>query len=372
MSRLCDPMRAISERLRYDLIRYWEETGSVRAASEKAGVSYGAAWRWISRYNQTGGVKEQRKTGPKRALDTVASDKAHELLLNGSLSGANAVGHELHRLGLASRPVHGSTVIRAARAVAATRGHAIMAYRGKPVKALSDLTIAKRLAFAQAHKKTNWKTVVFSDRKKFLFWYPGSKVKHVSWCIRGSKPEVKVSAHPQAFNVYAALTPNGLTGVHVVAGTSKHTTTHTTKQGQPARNITAGEYQRVLMDTLLPQGCEKMGGTLGSAWVFQQDNDPTHKAAPQVVEAYNKAYGSSISVLPAWPPSSPDLNPIENVWAVVQRKVNRRGCNSFEEFKAAVVEELQSFSKKSVINLYASMSKRISCLITNKGGRTGY
>ena len=115
-----------------------------------------------------------------------------------------------------------------------------------------------------------------------------------------------------------------------------------------------------------------MGGTLGSAWVFQQDNDPTHKAAPQVVEAYNKAYGSSISVLPAWPPSSPDLNPIENVWAVVQRKVNRRGCNSFEEFKAAVVEELQSFSKKSISNLYASMSKRISCVITNKGGRTGY
>ena len=182
-----------------------------------------------------------------------------------------------------------------------------------------------RLAFARANQKTNWDNVVFSDRKMFLFCFPGTKVRSVVWAVKGTRPEANVASHPHAFNVYAALTPHGLTGVHVVAGTSKHTTSHTTKQGKPARNITAGEYQQVLTHTLLPKGCGLMGGALGSAWVFQQDNDPTHKAAPQVVQAYNKAHGSSITVLPNWPPSSPDLNPVENVWALVQRKVNSRG-----------------------------------------------
>jgi DDE superfamily endonuclease len=365
-------MRAIPEEARFGLLFFHRQTGSVRQAAALAGVSYGAARRWIERHDKTGAMKELPKTGPKRAFSTAAAEKAKELLLDGDFSGSTAVGRELHRQGLAPRPLHGSTVIRAARAAAASHGVAIAAYRGKPVKQLSAPTLAKRLAFAKAHKKTNWSTVVFSDRKKFLFWYPGTKVKRVVWCIQGTRPGAKVSAHPQAFNVYAALTPHGMTAVHVVAGTSKHSSPFTTKQGKPARNITAGEYREVLHQTLLPEGCKLMGGALGSSWVFQQDNDPTHRAAPQVVQAYNKAHGSSIKVLPNWPPSSPDLNPIENVWAIVQARVNKRGPQTFEDFKAAVIQELKGLSQQTINNLYASMKGRIDAVLSKGGDRTGY
>jgi hypothetical protein len=365
-------MRAIPEHLRYDLLRYFKDTGSIRAAAAKAQVSYGAARRWITRHGSTGSMKELPKIGQKRVLDTAAAEKAEELLLDGSWSGANAVGRELHRLGLASRPVHGNTVIRAARAVAASHGRAIVAYRGKPAKQLSPNTRAKRLAFARSHQKTNWRMVVFSDRKKFLFSYPGTSVKSVVWGIKGSRPEAKVASHPLAFNVYAALTPHGVTDVHVVAGTSKHTTTHVTKQGKPARNITAGEYRCVLTDTLLPEGCKLMGGALGSAWVLQQDNDPTHRAAPKIVQAYNKAHGSSITVLPNWPPSSPDLNLIENVWSVVQENVNRAAPKTFKDFQQAVIRELKGLSKQTISNLYASMKGRLEAVISREGGKTGY
>lgn len=365
-------MRAISDRVRWDLVRFWEETGSIRAAAVKAEVAYGTALRWISRYRSTGHVKEQHKTGRKRALSTGAAKTAKELLLGGAWSGAAAIGRELHRRGLVSRPVHLTTVIRGAKAAAASEGTPIRAFRGKPLKELTASTLAKRLAFAKANKHTHWRSVVFSDRKKFLFWYPGSMVKHVVWCTKGSKPVAKVSSHPMALNIYAALTPKGLTAVHVVAGTSKHTTTHTTKKGKPARNITAGEYHQVLTTTLLPEGARLMGGAQGSAWVFQQDNDPTHRAAPQIVQAYNRAHGTRVTVLPNWPPNSPDLNPIENVWAYVQRKVNARGCSTFEQFKQAVLDELAAVPQKQISRLYTSMPKRISSVISKMGDRTGF
>ena len=175
-----------------------------------------------------------------------------------------------------------------------------------------------------------------------------------------------------SLNVYAALTPKGMTAVHVVAGTSKHSSPFTTKQGKPARNITAGEYQVVMHKTLLPEGNRLMGGALGSAWVFQQDNDPTHRAAPQIVLAYNKAYGSSITVLANWPPNSPDLNPIENVWAYVQRRVHARGCSTFEQFKQAVLQELAAVPHKHISKLYTSVPKRLSAVISRGGDRTRY
>ena len=359
-------------RLRWDIVRHWEATGSIRAAAALARVSYGAALRWVSRFKSTKGVDDLPKTGRKRALSTAAAETAKELLLDGGFSGAGAVGRELHTRGLASRPVSGSTVIRAARAAAASLGAPIRVVRGKPVKELTASTLAKRLAFAHANNKTHGSSVVFSDRKKFMFWYPGSMVKRVAWVRKGTRPMAKVASHPMALNVYAALTSKGVSVVHVVAGTSKHTSPFTTKQGKPARNITAGEYQQVLTKTLLPEGSRLMGGGVGSCWVFQQDNDPTHRSAPQIVQAYNKAHGTNISVLANWPPNSPDLSPIENIWSWVQGRVNARGCSTFEQFKQAVIDELASVPQRHISNLYRSMPKRLQICISREGGRTGY
>ena len=43
-----------------------------------------------------------------------------------------------------------------------------------------------------------------------------------------------------------------------------------------------------------------------------------------------------------WPPHSPDLSPIENVWGIVQREVDAMGCKGFNEFELAVVQKLHS------------------------------
>lgn len=73
-----------------------------------------------------------------------------------------------------------------------------------------------------------------------------------------------------------------------------------------------------------------------------------------------------------WPPNSPDLSPIENVWAYVDAKVQALGCKTFAEFKQAVLHELKSVPPQMLKKLYASMTNRVEVVLREKGGKTRY
>jgi hypothetical protein len=297
------------------------------------------------------------------------------MLTEGRGSNAEQVSRRLKEEGYVSRLLHKSTVIRAARRAAAAQGKKLWVSRGKPPKAMTQATMAKRLAFARAHLNTKWDNVLFTDRKKFLFRYPGSEVQPFMWILGSANSSTRAVWQPNrplALNLYAGISKHGVTKPHVVTGSSKHTSKHTNQRGQPARNITAGEYREVLTTTLLPEGKMRFSTVGVGSWILQQDNDPTHRCAPQVVTQWCKTKGSSVSVLPNWPPNSPDLNLIENVWAWVQQEVDKMGCSSFEEYEAAVKCKLAAVPKQTLTKLWASMPNRLAAVIAAGGGPTKY
>ncbi len=51
---------------------------------------------------------------------------------------------------------------------------------------------------------------------------------------------------------------------------------------------------------------------------FQQDNAPCHKA--QIISDWFLEHDNEFTLL-KWPPQSPDLNPIEHIWDLVEREI---------------------------------------------------
>jgi hypothetical protein len=230
------------------------------------------------------------------------------------------------------------------------------------------------LDFASNVKKSrlDWKRVMFTDRKKFLFKHPGSSTRPNKWVLGQQQPTTYSVTHPQAYNVYGGITYFGPTKLIAVAGSSKHKTCYKTKQGQAAKNITAGEYEHVLLTSMLPAGKHIFGSQGMNMWYFQQDNDPTHRNAAKHISKYSTQHGCNIELLKAWPPNSPDLNLIENVWGYVDHKVQQKICNNFDEFKTAVDTAFTTLPKDILQNLFHSMGKRIDMCLKSGGDTTPY
>ena len=73
-----------------------------------------------------------------------------------------------------------------------------------------------------------------------------------------------------------------------------------------------------------------------------------------------------------WPPYSPDLNPIENLWNDVKRRVEKRNAKNVAQLKLALEEEWKATEQAYITKLVHSMPTRCQLVVTKKGWMTGY
>lgn len=106
---------------------------------------------------------------------------------------------------------------------------------------------------------------------------------------------------------------------------------------------------------------------LGRNFIFQQDNDPKH-CANKTKEYFEK---NGIEVL-EWPAQSPDLNPIEHLWALLDREIGPRSYTRDDNMKNAVLAAWSKINPKQIQTLVESMPRRLAEVIAAKGGPTRY
>jgi transposase len=73
-----------------------------------------------------------------------------------------------------------------------------------------------------------------------------------------------------------------------------------------------------------------------------------------------------------WPSNSPDVNPIENIWSIIKRKVEKRKPKNIDELELFLTEEFYNVESNIAKNCVLSMENRCLSLISSKGERIKY
>ena len=84
---------------------------------------------------------------------------------------------------------------------------------------------------------------------------------------------------------------------------------------------------------------------------------------------------SRINVFNDWPGNSPDLNPIENLWAIMKHRLKGRDTSSVPKLTTAVEQiwdDLGKTGKDIIENLALSVPDRLEEVKTRKGRPTKY
>ena len=129
-------------------------------------------------------------------------------------------------------------------------------------------------------------------------------------------------------------------------------------------SINADRYISIMRDTLLPF-LDRQPLALTRRAIYQQDNAPAHRARTAMRFLANNGVTTTI-----WPVYSPDLNLIENVWALLKQEVRRTGPQTLTELRKAIRKSWRRVVTPDLCRrLYASIHSRLDRVIHNHGLR---
>jgi transposase len=230
-----------------------------------------------------------------------------------------------------------------------------LGYKYGKIRRAPLMTVAHkiaRVAWAKTHRRyKKWNSVVFTDECSIQKYGNGVWV----WYREADgAPEMAAPKHGPKLHLWGAFSKSGVVGLHTFTGI-----------------LNADRFQTIVKEHLFDNAAK----VVGKFWVLQQDNDPKHTA--RTTKALLKERCPEI--LP-WPSASPDLNPIENLWAWLKKKVEKRIAElelsghvvNQSDFEKIVHEAWGTVTPAFCESLVESMPKRCEAVIKANGNKIKY
>ena len=294
---------------------------------------------WIHRWQEQHSLEDKERTGRPRCTTDEEDAKMQELAEEKKFTTPKEIKNALQL------PVSSRTVRRRLDEI-----H-LLGRVARHEYPYTDSDIRRRLSFAEGYsnwREEDWDRVIFSDETHIEVWG-----RSTVWVQRPSCTAYEAEymaprvPHSERVSLWGCFCARGVGQAEIFVG-----------------SFDAVQYVDMLQYNLIQTARYFYPR---EHWWFQQDNAPQHTA--NISKRWFHTHGVDLI---DFPPYSPDLNPIENLWAILKQRVDKRLARTTDEVERVLKEEWEALDSHLLTNLAYSMPERCQSVIANKGHKAPY
>lgn len=216
---------------------------------------------------------------------------------------------------------------------------------------LTDIHISNRLSFCheQLLGKINWEDcVVLSDESRFCIRDDSRRI----WIKRGVYNEntfINEKKYNTGIMVWGAIGKNWRSPLILVKG-----------------KLNSDGYIDFLQKNDIFTSLNNFYGEKN--YFFEQDGAPCHRSKKTI----NWLTNQNVNLIENWPANSPDLSCIEQVWAILEAKIQKYKISSLKDLYECLQKEWFSIPTEKLNNLISQTPNRFQLCINENGKPIGH